>query len=84
MTELLRTMKIRPSRSPFGASLFLVKKKGNQRAVVHYRVLNRIAKRNNSPIPRAGERFDHLGESKFFSKLDLKTGFHQIHGSRGH
>lgn len=35
-------------------------------------------KRNNTPIPRTEEMFDRLGNAKYFSKLDLKTGFHQI------
>lgn len=76
--DLLRKRKTRRSRSPFGASLFFVKKKGSLRAVVDYRALNRLTKRNNTPLPRADEMFDRLGEARLFSKLDLKTGFHQI------
>ena len=48
------------------------------RGVVDYRALNRITKRNNAPLPRSDEMFDLLGEAKVFSKMDLKTGFHQI------
>ena len=43
-----------------------------------YRALNRITKRNNAPLPRSDEMFDRLGGARYFSKLDLKTGFHQI------
>lgn len=43
-----------------------------------YRGLNRITKRNKTAIPRCDEMFDRLGQAKFFSKIDLKTGFHQI------
>ena len=71
--------KIRPSRSPYGAPLFF-EKDGNKplRGVVDYRALNRITKRNNAPLPRSDEMFDRLGGARAFSKLDLKTGFHQI------
>ncbi len=43
-----------------------------------YRALNRVTKRNISPLPRCDEMFDSLGNARIFSKLDLKTGFHQI------
>lgn len=76
--ELLKKGKIRRSKSPFGASLFLVREKDKMRAVVDYRGLNRITKRNSTPLPRCDEMFDRLGEARYFSKMDLKTGFHQI------
>ena len=78
MEKLLRQEKIRPSKSPYGASLFFVKEKDKLRGVVDYRALNRITKKNNSPLPRSDEMFVRLGGAKVFSKLDLKTGFHQI------
>lgn len=78
VVDLLRNGKIRRSKSPFGASLFLVKDKDKLRAVVDYRALNRITKRNNAPLPRPDEMFDRLAGAQYFSKLDLKTGFHQI------
>lgn len=78
VTKLLKKGKIRPSKSPYGAPLFFVKQKGELRGVVDYRALNRITKHNNAPIPRPNEMFDRLGQAQFFSKLDLKTGFHQI------
>lgn len=55
-----------------------MKETGKLRAVVDYRGLNRITKRNSTPLPRCDEMFDRLGPAQFFSKLDLKTGFHQI------
>ena len=77
--DLLKKGKIRPSKSPYGASLFFVKEKGKSlRGVVDYRALNRITKRNNTPLPRSDEMLDQLGGARVFSKLDLKTGFHQI------
>ena len=77
--DLLQKGKIRPRRSPYGAPLFFVKE-GNKplRGVVDYRGLNRITKRNNAPLPRSDEMFDMLGDARVFSKMDLKTGFHQI------
>ena len=61
-----------------GHPCFFVKNKGSLRAVVDYRALNRLTKRNHSPLPRTDEMFDRLGKARVFSKLDLKTGFHQI------
>lgn len=76
---LLKKGNIRPSKSPYGASLFFVKDKNKAlRGVVDYRALNRITKKNNAPLLRSDEMFDRLGGARLFSKLDLKTGFHQI------
>ena len=77
--DLLNSGKIRPSKSPYGAPLFFVKEKDKPlRGVVDYRALNRITKKNCTPLPRSDEMFDMLGEANVFSKMDLKTGFHQI------
>lgn len=76
--SLLKSGKIRRSSSPYGAPLFFVKEGDKLRGVVDYRALNRITKRNNAPIPRSDEMFDRIGGAKYFSRLDLKTGFHQI------
>lgn len=76
--ELLQAGKIRRKKSPYGASRFIVREPENLRCVVDYRALNRITKRNSTPIPRCTEMFERLGEAKYFSKLDLKSGFHQI------
>ena len=79
IADLLRRGVIRPSTSPFGAPLFFAKQPGRPlRAVVDYRALNRITKKNNAPLPRADEMFDRIGGCKYFTKMDLKTGFHQI------
>ena len=76
--SMLKSGKIRRSSSPYGAPLFFVKEPGKLRAVVDYRALNRITKRNNAPIPRTDEMFDRIGGASVFSRLDLKTGFNQI------
>ena len=77
--SLSKKGKIRPSKSPYGASLFLVKDKHKLlRGVVDYLALNRTTKINNAPLPRSDEMFDRLGGGKFFSKLDMNTGLHHI------
>ena len=76
---LLRKGKISPRKLPYEAPMFFVKNKNEPlRGVVDYRALNRIMKRNNSPLPRSDEIFDLIGEAEVFSRIDLKTGFHQI------
>lgn len=57
--------------------MFLAKEKENFRSVVDYRALNLIKKRKTSPLPRP-EIFDRLGEELYLSKLEIKTGFHQL------
>jgi hypothetical protein len=79
IVDLLNQGTIRSSKSPYGAPLFFVKDGDKPlRGVVDYRALNRITKRNNAPLPRSDEIFDRLGGARVFSKLYLKTGFHQI------
>ena len=75
----ISTGKIRPSKSPYEAPLFFVKEHAKPlRVVVDYRALNRITKKKNAPLPRSDEMFNRLGEAEVFSKMDFKTGFHQI------
>jgi hypothetical protein len=68
-----------PSTSPYGAPVLFVKKKdGSVRMCVDYRALNKITERNMSGLPRMDELFDRVLGAKFFSKLDLRSGYHQI------
>ena len=68
-----------PSTSPFGAPVLFVKKKdGSVRMCVDFRALNKITERNNSGLPRMEELFDRVLGAKIFSKLDLRSGYHQI------
>ena len=79
MAELVACKFIRPSRSPWGAPMFLVAKPdGTRRMVIDYRLLNAQTIRNRYPLPRVGELFDQLGKARYFSKIDLRTGYWQI------
>lgn len=77
--ELLDKGFIRPSRSPWGSPMFLVEKPdGTKRMVIDYRALNSATVRNRYPLPRVDELFDRLQGARYFSTIDLKTGYWQI------
>jgi len=70
---------IRPSVSPFGAPvLFVHKKEGTLRLCVDYRALNKVTIKNRYPLPRIDDLMDRLARSKYFTKIDLYSGYHQI------
>ncbi|GKB98389.1 putative nucleotidyltransferase, ribonuclease H [Tanacetum coccineum] len=79
LQEILERGFIRPSVSPWGAPILFVKKKdGSMRLCIDYRELNRIIVRNKYPLPRIDDLFDQLQGAKFFSKIDLRSGYHQL------
>ena len=79
LEELLSKGFIRPSISPWGAPvLFMKKKDGNLRLCIDYRLLNRVTIRNQYPLPWIDELFDQLQGSRVYSKIDLRSGYHQL------
>ncbi|GJU16547.1 putative nucleotidyltransferase, ribonuclease H [Tanacetum coccineum] len=70
---------IRPSHSPWGAPVLFVKKKdGSFRMCIDYRELNKLTVKNRYPLPRIDDLFDQLQGSCYFSKIDLRSGYHQL------
>ena len=79
LEELLSKGFIRPSISPLGAPVLFVKKKdGSLRLCIDYRQLNRVTIRNQYPLPRIDELFDQLQGSRVYSKIDLRSRYHQL------
>ena len=84
LEELLSKGFIWPSISPWGAPvLFMKKKDGSLRLCIDYRQLNRVTIRNQYPLPRIDELFDQLQGSRVYSKLDLRSGYHQLRVQEG-
>ncbi|XP_019056861.1 PREDICTED: uncharacterized protein LOC109116239 [Tarenaya hassleriana] len=79
LNELMETGFIRPSVSPWGAPVLFVKKKdGSMRLCIDYRGLNQVTIKNRYPLPRIDELLDQLQGAKWFSKIDLRSGYYQI------
>nr|GEW40793.1 putative reverse transcriptase domain-containing protein [Tanacetum cinerariifolium] len=86
LPEIVRQLKelsdkgfIRPSSSPWGAPVLFVKKKdGSFRMCIDYRELNKLTVKNHYPLPRIDDLFDQLQGSSIYSKIDLRSGYHQL------
>ncbi|CAG9128375.1 unnamed protein product [Plutella xylostella] len=82
--KLLAQKIIQPSHSPYNSPIWIVPKKLDAsgrtkwRMVIDYRKLNEVSKGDKYPIPNIVDILDKLGKSKYFSTLDLASGFHQI------
>jgi len=79
LDELLEKGHIRPSVSPFGAPVLFIKKKdGSLRMCIDYQMLNQVTIKNRYALPRVDDLLDRLLRAIFFSKIDLRSGYHQL------
>jgi hypothetical protein len=79
LTELQEAGYIRSSSSPWGATvLFVQKKDRSQRMCVDYRSLNDVTMKNKYPLPRIEDLFNQMRGARVFSKIDLRSGYHQM------
>ncbi|GJR79706.1 putative reverse transcriptase domain-containing protein [Tanacetum coccineum] len=79
LQELFDKVFIRPSSSPWGASVLFVKKKdGSFRMCIDYRKLNKLTVKNCYPLSKIDDLFDQLQGSSVYSKIDLRSGYHQL------
>ncbi|TYK01597.1 reverse transcriptase [Cucumis melo var. makuwa] len=84
LDELLNAGFIRPAKAPYGAPvLFQRKKDGSLRLCIDYRALNKLTVRNKYPLPIITDLFDRLHGAKYFSKLDLRSGYYQVRIAEG-
>nr|GEV96703.1 hypothetical protein [Tanacetum cinerariifolium] len=79
LKELANKGFIRPNSSPWGALILFVKKKdGSFRMCIDYRELNKLTAKNRYPLPRIDDLFDQLQRSSVYSKIDQRSGYHQL------
>nr|GEW43303.1 hypothetical protein [Tanacetum cinerariifolium] len=75
---------IRPSKAPYGASMLFQKKKdGSLQMCIDYRALNKVTIKNKYLIPLIADLFDQLGKVRYFTKLDLRSGYYQVRMAEG-
>jgi hypothetical protein len=79
LKEMMDKGYIRPSVSPWGVPvLFMKNKDGTFRLCIDYRKLNKVTIKNKYPLPKIDDLFDQLGGASIFSKIDLRSGYHQV------
>jgi hypothetical protein len=79
LKKLLEQGFVRTSASPWGSPvLFVEKKDGTKRMCLYYRTLNSMTIKNKCPLPRIEDLLDRLKKVKFFSKIDMRSGYHQM------
>jgi hypothetical protein len=79
LKELLKKGYIHPSMSSLGAPVLFVKKKdGAMRLCIDFKQLNKVTVKNKYPLPKIDDLFDQLKDAKVFSKIDLRTRYHQV------
>jgi hypothetical protein len=79
LKKMLEQGFVRPSASPWGSLvLFVEKKDGTKRMCIDYRMLNSMTIKNKYPLPRIEDLLDRLKKAKFFSMIDLRSGYHQM------
>ncbi|GKE72880.1 putative reverse transcriptase domain-containing protein [Tanacetum coccineum] len=79
LKELSKKGFIRPSSSAWGAPVLFVKKKdGSFRMCIDYRELNKLTVKNRYPLPRIDDLFNQLQGSSVYSKIDLRSSYHQL------
>jgi hypothetical protein len=79
LKKLIEQVFVRPSASSWGSPvLFMEKKDGTKRMCIYYRTLNSMTIKNKYPLPRIEDLLDRLKKAKFFSKIDLRSGYHQM------
>ena len=70
---------VKSSKSLYSAPVFFVNKKdGKFRMCIDYTALNKVTIKNNYPLPRIDDLFDRFAGAKYFSRIDLKSGYYQI------
>nr|GFA16576.1 retrotransposable element Tf2 [Tanacetum cinerariifolium] len=85
LQELTDKRFIRPSSLPWGASVLFVKKKdGSFPMYIDYQELNKLTVKNRYPLPRIDDLFDQLQGSSVYSKIDLRSGYHQLRDEKEH
>ena len=84
LDELLTKGYVRQSKSPYDTPVLFVDKKDRKlRLCVNYRALNKVTVKKSYPLPRIDDLFDRLAAAKYFSRIDLRLGYHQIQIAQG-